>query len=234
MITGNDFVALAKKHLSEKYVFGQLVPKNNSNWKGPWDCAEFTSWLIYQLTNQLYGCYNDKGDPGSADSYTGYWGRDAEIKGIKISINEAAKTSGAFLLRLAANGSTGHVVLTDGNYGTIEAYSSKYGIISYTVHNRRWDFGIILPGIDYTVKQSKTEIQPPVKTIYRFTSPMMHGDIVTAIQKAILNAGFNPGSADGWYGLKTYTAVRLYQDNHGLNPDGEVGPITAKYLKIST
>ncbi len=42
-MTGADVLDKAAQHLSEKYVFGVLVPTNNPNWRGPWDCAEFAS-----------------------------------------------------------------------------------------------------------------------------------------------------------------------------------------------
>jgi hypothetical protein len=46
--TGQDVLKLAQRHVSEKYVLGVRVPKDNASWTGPWDCAEFASWLIFQ------------------------------------------------------------------------------------------------------------------------------------------------------------------------------------------
>ena len=63
--TGEQLLALASRHVGEKYVFGALAPKNNQNWKGPWDCAEFASWLVFQTSNSLYGCGNNEGNPSS-------------------------------------------------------------------------------------------------------------------------------------------------------------------------
>jgi hypothetical protein len=34
-MTGADVLDKAAQHLSDNYVFGVLVPKNNSNWRGP-------------------------------------------------------------------------------------------------------------------------------------------------------------------------------------------------------
>ena len=81
MAEGKDLYELGIKHTGEKYILGAMAPKNNANWKGPWDCAEFVSWCVYQISGKLYGCENNSGNPGSADAYTGYWGRDAKIIG---------------------------------------------------------------------------------------------------------------------------------------------------------
>jgi N-acetylmuramoyl-L-alanine amidase len=42
MATGAGMVERARQHIGERYV-NVLVPKNNADWKGPWDCAEFMS-----------------------------------------------------------------------------------------------------------------------------------------------------------------------------------------------
>ena len=43
--TGAGLLRRAREHIGEKYV-NVLVPKDDPNWKGPWDCAEFMSWLV--------------------------------------------------------------------------------------------------------------------------------------------------------------------------------------------
>jgi len=49
MTTGQQLNDLANKHVGEEYVLGVVAPKNNANWKGPWDCAELLSWAVFQL-----------------------------------------------------------------------------------------------------------------------------------------------------------------------------------------
>ncbi len=85
-ITGEKVVQIARQHVGEGYVLGVLVPKNNPNWKGPWDCTEFVSWAVFQTATALYGCDRDNGDPATADAYTGYWERDAKSLGEIISL----------------------------------------------------------------------------------------------------------------------------------------------------
>jgi len=41
MATGNDLLTIVAPHVGEEYILGSLAPKNNSQWRGPWDCAEF-------------------------------------------------------------------------------------------------------------------------------------------------------------------------------------------------
>ncbi len=49
---------------------------------------------------------------------------------------------------------------------------------------------------------------------------------VSEIQRALKNAGFNPGPIDGKVGAKTIAAIRQYQASAGLKVDGIVGPAT--------
>ena len=114
------------------------MPKDDPDWHGPWDCAEFVSWLIYQVAQILYGCNSDTGKPARADAGTVYWGQDARAKGRIISLDQAAAIPGAAVLRLAADGQCGHIVLSDGRGGTLEAHSTASGVITSRLADRRW------------------------------------------------------------------------------------------------
>jgi hypothetical protein len=70
--TGEQMVALGKTRVGDKYVLGALAPKNNPGYFGPWDCAEFVSWVIFQLTGKLYGCSDNSANPKTADAFTGF------------------------------------------------------------------------------------------------------------------------------------------------------------------
>lgn len=226
-MTGKALLDLAIPHQGEKYVFGVVVPKNYKDYTGPWDCAEFTSWLVFQLSGKLYGCANNAGDPAGADAYSGFWARDAEKLGKKISVQEAATIPGAIVLRLAGGGLIGHAVVSNGAGGTIEAHSTKSGVIASSLNNRRWDFGVLVPWIEYAVLDPA---HPPIKKpgkIYRWTKPMMFGDKIKEIQRALL---IKP---DGYFGPKTHNAVRGFQIASGLVADGEVGPQTAAKLGVT-
>ncbi len=231
VVTGERIVQFARGHIGEKYVLGVLVPKDQPNWTGPWDCAEFASWTTFQAAAKLYGCNRDYGDPSTADAFTGYWARDAKRLGRIVSLEEAARTPGAFVLRIPQAGTTGHIVISDGTGKTVEAHSSKDGVIESVLAKRRWDMGILVPGIQYTAG-SAVSVPPPATTIYRLTTPTMTGEKVRQIQQKLKSAGFDPGVIDGQFGPHTQAAVVAFQLSAGLVPDGEVGPITAQALGI--
>jgi len=208
-VKGKDLVKLARKHVGERSVLGTLVPKDNWEWKGPWDCAEFASWLVYQVSEELYGCDDNSRSPSSADAYTGFWGRDVKAVGIKISVDQAARTPGAFVLRAPLPGAIGHLVVSDGEGGTIEAHSSRRGVIEAELSQRTWDLGILIPGVKYE-EESSVELFVPKTMVLRMTRPPMKGAIVRKVQRALLEEGFDPGPLDGSYEELTRAAVLAF------------------------
>lgn len=230
-VEGSQLLALARQHLGEKYVLGVLVPKDNAAWKGPWDCAEFASWVVFQATGQLYGCSDDSTQPSVADAYTGFWQQDAQRLGQIVSVELASRTAGAFVLRTPQHGAVGHIVISDGKGGTVEAHSSKYGVIASKLAKRRWDKGIFVPGIQYT-QGPAVKVPTPIGVIYRLTAPLMVGEKIREIQKKLKTAGFDCGGADGIFGPQTHAAVVAFQLTSKLVADGEVGPLTARALRI--
>ena len=77
-----DVYELAIRHEREPYVLGARAPLTNAKWKGPWDCAEFASWCLYQATGVLFGVM-PRHNAVSADAFTGFWAdqaRDADAQ----------------------------------------------------------------------------------------------------------------------------------------------------------
>lgn len=77
------------------------------------------------------------------------------------------------------------------------------------------------------------EKKPPAKSnqplpVVRFG---MKNNQVKEIQQALIKAKYLAGNADGIYGYHTLSAVKAFQNDVGLEPDGLVGPQTAKALK---
>ena len=232
-MTGNELLSVAQTHLGQNYELDVVVPKSDRNWRGPWNCSEFVSWCVFQVAGRLYGCLNDSGNPATTPAYTGYWARDADSLGIKISVEQARVTPGAAVLRIPlTQGAIGHVVLSDGSGGTIEAHGAATGVIRDTLEGRRWDCGILVPGIQYSASGTATAVKGPV-VIYRLSDPLMQGDTVQAIQLALVNNGFDPGPIDGKFGWHTASAVIGFQKTAGVLADGEVGPRTALALGIT-
>ncbi|MEY7999102.1 M14 family metallopeptidase [Clostridium sp. Mt-5] len=54
---------------------------------------------------------------------------------------------------------------------------------------------------------------------------------VMQIQATLEKAGYNPGPIDGMYGIQTEGAVKDFQRNNGLLPDGIIGPDTYRILR---
>lgn len=230
MATAARLLKLARTRLGEEYRLGALAPKANPNWHGPWDCAEFTSWCVYQVTGQLFGCRPRRGDPDRADAYSGYWAEDAEAGRLTISVGQAAATAGAFLVRKPA-GAIGHVVISAGDGTTVEAHSRRTGVIEGKLAGRRWDYGVLVPGIEVAASARTMPVEAPT-IILRVKTPPMRGPLVERVQRALVAAGFDTGPIDGEYGGQTAAAVRALQMAKGLQVDGEVGPATARALRI--
>lgn len=230
MATGNDLLALAAQHLNERYVLGAMVPKDNAGWKGPWDCAEFASWCLFQVCGELFGCDQNR-NPATADAFTGYWQRDAKAAHCTVPVLVAKSTPGAFLLRYPAPSLIGHIAISDGSGGTVEAHSHNTGVIKGVVDGRRWDIGVLPPTISY-VEPAKLAPTVPPSLVLRLKQPNMKGALVEQLQLALEARGFYPGDIDGTYGPHTAAAVHAFQLSQGLLADGEAGENTLTALGL--
>jgi N-acetylmuramoyl-L-alanine amidase len=234
MATSNDLVKLANKHLGEAYILGAFAPKDNPKWKGPWDCAEFASWLAFQTTGLVLGCTNNNDAPARADSFSGAWARDAAASQRTISIGQAKATAGAVLVRKPPPGGIGHVAISQGDGTTIEAHSAKKGVSNQQVDGRRWDVAMLVPLIEYPDELPMAVFHPPSGLVLRLTFPPMHGALVRKLQTALKAQGIDPGDIDGVFGPHTEAAVRAFQLQAELVPDGEAGRLTLTKLGIKT
>lgn len=228
--SAQSLLRLARSHVGEQYVLGAKVPKGNPDWRGPWDCAEFTSWCVYQTTGKLFGCKPTSRGPDVADAYTGWWMDDARRLGRTISVAEAVATPGAFLLRVAEGNTVGHVVISAGGGRTIEAHSSKRGVIEGKADGRRWHTGVLVPGIRVSVQPPEPPRRPAL--VLRVRTPLMKGELVKDLQRKLKKLGFHSGPTDGVYGPQTAAAVQAFQTSKRLLVDGEVGASTAKSLGV--
>lgn len=224
-------VALALTRVGEVYVLGAQVPKDNPDWHGPWDCAEYASWLAFQVTGKLIGCQNTGKPPARADAYSGAWDRDAKsIPGIRVTPEVAMVTPGAVLVRApSAPGTSGHVAISLGNGKTVEAYSASKGVIVSTSAGRRWDHGVLIPGVKYEIGTPPTK-PVPVASVIVFGSKNVAA--VRKIQELLNTHGTTPPlTVDGGFGKLTAAAVVDFQTAAGLVPDAEVGPATMAALE---
>lgn len=65
---------------------------------------------------------------------------------------------------------------------------------------------------------------------HRVSQPFV-GDDVAQLQQRLLEMGFTPGTMDGIFGAESARALRDFQRNMGLEPDGTCGPTTVRVLR---
>lgn len=230
MATGAELLELAARHVNQRYVLGVKVPKDNPDWTGPWDCAEFASWCVYQVSHKIFGCDQTK-KPSTADAYTGHWRADAKRLACTVPIVVAKSTPGAFVLRYPAPTLTGHIALCDGAGGTVEAHSAATGVIRGEVDGRRWDVGVLPPMIGYD-EPSLLRPYQPAGLVLRLKTPNMKGALVARLQAELNMRGFRIGAIDGVYGPHTAAAVHAFQLSRQLVADGEAGRTTLRALGL--
>ena len=177
---------------------------------------------------------DDDANPAEAKAFTGAWEHDSAKRGKRVSVDEAASTVGGILLRFPPPGGMGHIVLCDGNGGTVEAKGRIYGVVADTVHGRRWDTGVLIPQITYGAVSPNGGVHGPGDgELYYVGAPGMKKEIIFNIQQALVAKGFDPGEVDGDYNNDTRDAVVAFQQAAGLTVDGVVGQETAGALGIS-
>jgi len=71
----------------------------------------------------------------------------------------------------------------------------------------------------------------PTVRVLKLTEPIIQGEDVRQVQKALIKAGFDVGS-DGIFGKETDKAVREFQQQKGLTVDGIVGDETRRVLGV--
>ena len=140
-------IDLAATRLREEYVYGADVDLNDPDWHGPWDCAEFATWVVKQKTGKIYGVLDRDSD--NPDPWTGAWASDVR-KGIvtQIPVKQAIQTPGALLLRYRQGGH--HIVFAVGDGRTLGAQNSQDGVAYGAAGGvESWDYGILIPEVSY-------------------------------------------------------------------------------------
>lgn len=82
------------------------------------------------------------------------------------------------------------------------------------------------------VKVVKPVTQVKSAVVVNFLNKGDKGDSVIALQKRLISLGYKlpKYGADGHFGTETDVALRSFQEDNNLNPDGIVGPLTAAKL----
>lgn len=140
---GERLLKEAAKHIGEEYYHGADVDFEAPNYSGPWDCAEFVSYVVYRVTGKVLGCLDDDVDLADVEPFTGGWRRDIRDEhGVRrIEVEQAIHTPGAILLRYPR---LKHVVFSDGEGGTIEAKSASAGVCRSGAWGRGWNYACVI------------------------------------------------------------------------------------------
>ncbi len=95
-------------------------------------------------------------------------------------------------------GSMGHVAISDGNGGTVEAAGTGLGVKRGNIEGRLWDFYAKIPEVAYR-STGVTVTEQPLPYFLMLQEPNMSGGLVRNVQRALKEAGINPGKIDGLY-----------------------------------
>ncbi|HEV7208236.1 MAG TPA: N-acetylmuramoyl-L-alanine amidase [Mycobacteriales bacterium] len=88
--------------------------------------------------------------------------------------------------------------------------------------------GVVGPDTYRTLEGARWQLGD--RTLHHHISHPYAGDDVLALQQRLSDLGFDVGRFDGHFGARTDTALRDFQRNYGLAPDGTVGPATLRAL----
>jgi N-acetylmuramoyl-L-alanine amidase len=113
----------------------------------------------------------------------------------------------------------------------VEAMGIKYGVRRGKVSGRIWDTGVFLPDFSYGDAVAGLGVKEPA-VIYAVGRPDMKTSVIKSIQRALKEFGIDPGPINGEYSPLLATAVGVFQATKGIIVDGQVGPQTARRLKI--
>lgn len=196
-----------------------------AKWIGHWvtDCSGLFAWSFEQLGGKIAH--------GSNSIYVSY----CKSKG---KLNQGKRADGKTLLPGTAvfvyNGSRySHIGLYIGDGWVIEAKGTKAGVIKTPVSDKKWTNWGELKDVSYDAapaedpgKEEPVEDKP---TLRRGSK----GKWVTTVQTMLKNKGYDlgPCGVDGDFGKATEKAVKEFQADHGLDPDGVVGPKTYDALE---
>jgi N-acetylmuramoyl-L-alanine amidase len=84
--------------------------------------------------------------------------------------------------------------------------------------------GIVGPQTYRVLEEARWRLGDRV-LLYTVSHPLV-GDDIAQLQRRLLDMGFDCGRVDGIFGANTLRALREFQRNVGLNPDGTCGPAT--------
>ena len=122
----------------------------------------------------------------------------------------------------------------DGDWYIIEARGVMYGVVKTKLNSRKPDYwGWMTKYYDY----SGVTVEPVEPTLPHLGDRILRngdeGNDVKELQTNLIRLGYDCGKwgADGDFGDATEAAVKAFQRNNNLEPDGEFGPKSLKAME---
>ena len=188
--------------------------------------SKYPNLRAFDCSGLIGACLNENGNPGFDTTADGYRRKCAAIDRSQLQAGD--------LVFEYSNGKSGHVGIYIGGGKVIEARGRDYGVVETDLDKRKWKrYG--RPDFMYTDGETKP-VEPEsgwtVSRLLKKTSPLMKGDDVENLQKALIGKGYSCGGtgADGEYGGNTESAVEKFQKAKGLQVDGIAGEDTVTAL----
>lgn len=234
MIKAKDLIDLFQRALAEKwgYIWGKsgqvwtqasqdnatrsMTVKYGSKWIGKIvaDCSGLYVWAYKQLGAKIYHGSNT------------IWKKYTTTRKGKVSDLVTIRPGTAVFQYRESDGNRHHIGLYIGGGMCIEAKGTAYGVVKSEL--AQWDEYGELADVDYTGMPEEPVVQSR-RTLRKGSS----GADVEYLQKLLKaegydlgNSGPNKDGVDGKFGSETLSAVRAYQSDHNLTPDGIVGKDT--------
>ena len=217
----DDFIAYLNSHLGDAYVWGAQGERVDNR-------ADLEKWVRRKETSRRETdralAYIKKATktPLYAFDCSGlivHWLRDirglidsdTNAQGLYRQCKQQGKLgawqmqAGDLVFRYSfAVGKMGHVGVYVGNGMVIEAQGRDAGVVMRHLSYGGWTHQGRHPAL----------AEDTAPTVFRLTSPMMHGENVKAMQTALNACGYDCGKADGICGKATMTAVRAFATAH--------------------
>lgn len=216
--SGQTWTATKQKNLENKYASDPVkysYYKNGAKFGNKWighkvsDCSGMFYWAFKTFDQKIYH--------GSNSIWKSYTINKSTLKnGIRTDGKPISPGSAVFL---NDNGNRHHIGLYIGNGKTIEAKNTKSGVVESNI--TKWDEIGELKGVEYDSMNGY---------FYPIIRSGSSGFDVKTLQECLNKLGYKI-KADSKFGQETETALKKYQERHGLTTDGICGPLTWKAIE---
>lgn len=235
MIKATDLISLFRRALDERwgYIWGRagqtwtqasqdaatrdMTVRYGQKWVGKRvaDCSGLFVWAYKQLDASIYHGSNT------------IWRKYTTARKGKVRDLITIRPGTAVFQYRESDGNRHHIGLYVGGGMCIEAKGTPHGVVSSPL--TVWDEWGTLKDVDYAGTIEETFGIMPLDTITKGAK----GELVKFLQRALQEAKYDIGDdgVDGIFGSDTLSAVRAFQSDHGLTPDGKVGAKTWAAIK---